>query len=445
MERLDLLKRLSFGTQVAEDETTDLASYFVETHQWTKIATGEIDIVRGDKGAGKSAIYSLLIERTLEFFDNGIIIIGAENPRGATVFKDLVADPPLSERNFIVLWKLYIVTIVAQQMRYYDIRTDDAKAVYKALEEAKLLERESTLVGVLRRVRDYIRPLESLETGITIDQNTGAPTGWTGKIVLREPVSELRSHGLISVDELFKKLDGALNYHGFRVWVLLDRLDVAFIENHELEANALRALLRTYSDFRSLQKISLKIFLREDIWKRITAHRYREASHIIRYENLTWTQPSLMNLLMRRFLSNKVLIEEYNIDRTGVLQDFDEQEKLFDILFPKQVEQGPQKATTFKWMVTRCADGTRKTAPRELIHLLNCIKNNEIRRLEQGGSLPPEGQLFDRSVFKAALPTVSDARLNQYLYAEYPAHREYLEKLDGPALPPGRPIHARTV
>ena len=39
--------------------------------------------------------------------------------------------------------------------------------------------------------------------------------------------------------------------------------------------------------------------------------------------------------------------------------------------------------------------------------------------------------MFDRSVFKLALPTVSDARLNQYLYAEYPAERPFVAKLDG--------------
>jgi hypothetical protein len=100
MERLELLKRLSFGSQVAEDETNELASYFVETHQWTKISNGQIDIVRGDKGAGKSAIYSLLIERRGEFFDKGILIVGAENPRGATVFKDLISDRPRGNSSF---------------------------------------------------------------------------------------------------------------------------------------------------------------------------------------------------------------------------------------------------------------------------------------------------------------------------------------------------------
>jgi hypothetical protein len=94
------------------------------------------------------------------------------------------------------------------------------------------------------------------------------------------------------------------------------------------------------------------------------------------------------------------------------------------------VEQGERKSSTFDWMINRCADGTKKTAPRELVHLLNCLREQEARRLERGGTLPPDDQLFDRSVFKQALPTVSETRLYQYLYAEYPTYRRYIEMLD---------------
>jgi hypothetical protein len=34
MDRLQLLKGISFGERVAEDETAALAKYFVETDQW---------------------------------------------------------------------------------------------------------------------------------------------------------------------------------------------------------------------------------------------------------------------------------------------------------------------------------------------------------------------------------------------------------------------------
>jgi hypothetical protein len=82
MERKALLGQISFGSQVAEDERRELARYFVETDQWKRIFGGEVDIVRGEKWSGKSAIYSLLTERDAELFDNRVLISSAENPRG---------------------------------------------------------------------------------------------------------------------------------------------------------------------------------------------------------------------------------------------------------------------------------------------------------------------------------------------------------------------------
>jgi hypothetical protein len=372
--------------------------------------------------------------RVGSFFDQRILLVAAENPRGATVFKDLIADPPTTENEFIALWKLYALTIIAQQLREYDIRGANVERVYRALEDAKLLEREFSLTGVLRSVHEYARRIvkaEALEGGLTIDPSTQMPSGITGRIILREPSADLKKSGFVSVDNLFADLNKALEENKLKVWVLLDRLDVAFVENHELEANALRALIRAYADVRHRDEISLKIFLREDIWKRITEKGLREASHLIRYVILDWTQPALLNLIMRRLLNNAVLTNEFGIDGAAVLQDAEQQEELFYRFFPNQVEQGPQKAPSFKWLVTRCADGTGKTAPREMIHLLNCILEQEIKRLEQGGAPTPGDQLFDRSVFKLALPTVSDARLNQYLYAEYANQRPFVSKLDG--------------
>src|ERR1700730_1090368 len=328
MKRIDLLKEMSFGVQVAEDEVNALAGYFVETNQWARIAKGDIEIIRGEKGAGKSAIYSLLMTRADTFFDQGILLVAAENPRGATVFKDLVSDPPTTENEFVALWKLYVLTIIAQQLREYDISGAKAQKIFVALEGAKLLEKEFSLTGVLRSVHEYAKRIvaaESVEGGLTLDPVTQMPTGVTGKIVLREPSAELKSSGFSSVDNLFAVLDDVLSENNLRVWVLLDRLDVAFVENHELEANALRALIRAYADIKHRDQISLKIFLREDIWKRITEKGMREASHLIRYVVLDWTQPALLNLIMRRLLNNSVLTEEFGIDGSAVLKVSDQQ------------------------------------------------------------------------------------------------------------------------
>ena len=55
----------------------------------------------------------------------------------------------------------------------------------------------------------------------------------------------------------------------------------------------------------------------------------------------------------------------------------------------------------------------------------------EIERLERGEEAPPGEQLFDRFVFKEALPTISEARLVQTLYAEHPDLREFISRLSG--------------
>ena len=87
MERKGLLSHVSFGARVAEEETAALARYFVETDQWERLFRGEIDVIKGEKGAGKSAIYSLLLAKNSDLFDKRILLIAAEKPRGTPAFK----------------------------------------------------------------------------------------------------------------------------------------------------------------------------------------------------------------------------------------------------------------------------------------------------------------------------------------------------------------------
>jgi len=82
-------------------------------------------------------------------------------------------------------------------------------------------------------------------------------------------------------------------------------------------------------------------------------------------------------------------------------------------------------------MVSRCADGRGRTAPREIIHLLNSLGEQEVARVERGGSISQDDTLFDRAVFKTALAAVSSARLAGTLYAEYSDLKPFVAKLEG--------------
>jgi hypothetical protein len=230
----------------------------------------------------------------------------------------------------------------------------------------------------------------------------------------------------MSADELLALANDALEELDLTTWVLFDRLDVAFTESADLEANALSALFRVYLDIQHLPRLSLKIFLRNDIWQRVTRSGFPEASHITRSLSIVWNRDSLMNLVVRRLVRNEAIRDFYGVDEAEVLADATKQEALFGRVFPPKVDLGARRPSTFVWMLLRTQDGSEHNAPRELIHLLSASRNVQRRKLEEGQKEPPGEALFDRGSIRDALAEVSRERLEQTLFAEYPHLRPWL-------------------
>jgi len=432
MTKQEILTLTSFGKRVAEEEGEELSAYFVETDQWKRVFSGEVDVIYGPKGSGKSAIYSLIVDRKAELLTRGITVVPAENPRGAAAFKELIADPPTGEHEFRALWRIYFISLIGEVLRESFSSDKSAQSVVSVLEDANLLPRDSSLSSRLKAVRDYVRRFanpEGIEAGIKLNPATGLMEGLTGKITLSEPSAAEREVGLISVDTLFHRANDALRDANRRIWLIFDRLDVTFADSPELEKNALRALFRVYLDLVPDNRISLKIFLRNDIWKRIMTEAFPEASHITRTIDISWTKNSLLNLVVRRLLHNGVIIDSYKLDAQQMLSNTAMQVSLFYRLFPAKIDPGPNKPVTLDWILSRTSDGTRESAPREIIHLLSSARDMQLKAMEIGAPEPPGDLLLDRSAFKDALPTVSKARFEQTLCAEYPQYKEILQKL----------------
>jgi hypothetical protein len=375
---------------------------------------------------------SIVLDHTDELFDRRVLLVSAENPRGAPAFRDLVAEPPTSEREFISIWKLYFVSLIGRTIQEMGISNADAAALTEVLAANHLLPSNQTTLGaILATVRRYVAKMlnpKSAETAIGFD-NSGMPNAWTGKIVFDEPDMEKQASGFLSVDDLLQKADRALNGSKFDAWIMIDRLDVAFDESTELEKNALRALFRTYRDIRSYDHIKLKIFLRTDIWTRITEEGFREATHMSRDIHLSWNKPSLQNLIVRRLLNNPEIVQLYQVDKEAVLASAAAQDAFFNRVFPNQVEVGEKQSVTIDWMLKRTSDGTNRTQPREIILFLNRLCEVQNQRLERGEQEPGAEWLFERSAFKEALPALSEYRVSRVLFAEYPHLRARIEAL----------------
>ena len=433
MSKQETLTTINFGQRVAEDEGDTLATYFVETDNWRRVYEGDIDVIYGPKGSGKSALYSLLVARTDSLFDKNIILVPAENPRGTPAFRDLVTDPPASEAEFVNLWKLYFLSLLSAAFDEYGIIGTEAEHLQEVLAKEGLAKGNLSLQALVHTVFDYVKRVlrpDSVEGGVAIDPTTQLLVGFSGKISFAEPIGHAREQGVESIDHLLTLANEALRTNSkYRVWILLDRLDVAFVESMELEKNALRALFRVYLDMFGLEHIRIKIFLRTDIRNRIIEEGFREASHITRDVTITWDRSTLLNLVVRRALHNQSLLNHYGVEFDEVLSSAETQESFFFRMFPDQVNSGPNKPTTFDWLLSRTRDGTRLNAPRELIHFLSSLRTQQMRRYEIGEPEPDGEALFARIAFKEALPEVSEVRLNQTLYAEYPELKEYLDAL----------------
>src|ERR1035438_6628504 len=65
-------------------------------------------------------------------------------------------------------------------------------------------------------------------------------------------------------------LNEALDEVDLTVWIVLDRLDEAFQGFPSVEIPALRALFRTYLDLNAYPRIRLKLFVRNDVFRKVT-------------------------------------------------------------------------------------------------------------------------------------------------------------------------------
>lgn len=428
--KLDLLKNTNFGERVAEDDD-NLIAYFVETSIWKQLQSGKIDVIYGAKGSGKSALYKYLLSKNEDFNKQNIRLIPAENLKGATVFKQVIGQSNLNEDTFSHLWFIYILTLVGMEMRKLDKQTSEVKKFVNKLEDEDLLEGKN-LRSILVGVRDYVISIlkngKEMENSFSIDSATGMPI-LTNKIILCEPIPELRKLGAISVYELLEMADEALKSIKQTFWITFDRLDVAFSENSDLEVVALKTLFGVYNDIKNSTNIKLKIFIRDDIWKRITDNGIREGSHITKQLTIKWSEQDFLFLLVSRIVENESICNYLKVVKNDVLKDIEKQKEVFYKIYPKKVEVG-NNPDTFNWMTGRVKDGLGLAMPRELIHLLNESKVNQISSLEIGGKEDSYDSIISRSALKEALKVVSKVRLEQTIYQEYPDLKKYIKDLE---------------
>lgn len=409
------LSSLSFGQDVAEhDENLD--AYFLTTSTYWAVVNDQTDVVLGAKGTGKSAIARYLSNPETEVPElQNVFLIPAFNIRGSVLFRRLSESAqPSAEATYRDLFLAYILGLAGNHLVETFESTFDVGRLREALHLTGLATQTKSVHSIWRRAIDRLTP--RLGTTITISQDDAAQED-----AYTEPVT------IDALERLLECVYEFVQQNALRCWVVFDRLDEAFADDPALESAALRGLLRAQMDVSSFgDGLRAKLFLRLDIFERITTSQgFVNATHI-RTTRISWDADSIHHLVALR-------LQAWN-QRTGVA------DLPFDLTSPRQRRALcrrilPRKMDIFDslvWLLLVTVDGTREYNPRNVITLLRNAQLEEIQiTARQAEDIDTKPASLSHRALAAGYKQLSIARLNDTLYAESGIARQSIPKLRG--------------
>ena len=181
MEIKSLLRQLDLGNSVAEfDEALD--RYFIETEAFRTLVLDHADLIAGEKGTGKTALYRVFKQRYTSIPElKQVEVVAGFNPAGNPVFQRLAQVSSLSEGQYRTVWKTYFLSLVGNWL--LELYGPDATKALSRLDTllASIGLRSSddcaeTIFSKLINVFNRLMNPKSAQIGFTLSE-TGIPVG----------------------------------------------------------------------------------------------------------------------------------------------------------------------------------------------------------------------------------------------------------------------------
>lgn len=440
-----LLRSLAVGSSVAEHDA-DLERYFVETTTFRQLVEDRGDIIAGDKGTGKTALYRILKERYPRIPELASVeVVPAFNPQGTPVFQRILETEALDESQYVGVWKAYFLSLAGNWLLalHEDELTPSMKRLDHLLRSVGLRSADDTAHSIfsqlVNRLRSLFRVTKAEQTATFNEVGMPILTNRfefeAGDDSASEPTY---GDDLVRHDDALALLNEALSEADLSLWLVMDRLDEAFQGKPEHERPALRALFRTYLDMLSLDRVRLKLFVRRDLFGRIIEGGFVNLTHInARRIEIVWDEEDLYALLLRRIVESSDFVRLIN-GENGI-----DDSAVFDIVFPQQVDPGDRKPKTWRWIMSRVRDGNYVRPPRNLIDLVLKAQDAQFRAEDREmRSYVPGEPLITGESLKRGLEALSGQRVQDTLLAEAGVNAPLVEMFrDGKAEHSSETLH----
>ena len=329
-DKNELLRNLEFGNVDSESET-DLDSKFIKTQDFNSFLNPQKALVLGAKGSGKSALFQMFARyedsaRKLSGLQKNKVLIVTGT--GFNDIKELQTDDftkllRQEDANFDYIWELYIAVKIAIKLGKEGYYTGEN--LIEFYKHAGLLE-DFRILSILRQLWKVV--MGTPVQGIEID--------------VKGVKIKIGGNYSIDTQDLLAEIEKTLECEQLECWILFDKIDELFSNDHIKRKLCIESLFRTYLNFvNRFPQIKFKIFIRNDIWSTL---EFVNKSHISdKCIELTWNQTNLLQMILRRILNNNVILK-YIINETGLSQEElllpINLEDVFYTIFAKQVYKG---------------------------------------------------------------------------------------------------------
>ncbi|MEN3329390.1 MAG: hypothetical protein V7638_4197 [Acidobacteriota bacterium] len=216
-----LLERLNLGASAAENELQELGYYFLETDEFHRTLRGEIKIVAGRKGSGKTALFSQIRDNLRE--DKANVVLDLK-PEGFQLlkFKERVLDylaEGTKEHTVTAFWEYLLLLEICQKLLVKDrsvhMRDQRLYAPYRKLADTYYQD-DFISEG------DFAERMLKLKDRIADDFGSTFENGEQKQILESGQITQL----LYQHDVARLRLD-VIEYLRFKksLWILFDNLD----------------------------------------------------------------------------------------------------------------------------------------------------------------------------------------------------------------------------
>lgn len=352
------LAQLTLGASSAENEMQELGYYYLETDEYQRTLQGDVQVVSGRKGSGKTALFAQLRNKIRQ--GKQMIVLDLK-PEGFQLlkFKEIVLDlleEGTKVHTITAFWE-YLLLLetchkILEKDRIPHTRDHQLYEPYQALAQSY---REDEYVSE----GDFAERMLKLMQRIEDDFGNAYGDKREKKLLHSAKLTEI-----LYVHDVAKLRTQVIKYLGYKkgLWILFDNLDKGWpaygVGRDDLIM--LRALLDAIGKVqRDLQKHEINcygvIFIRNDVYE-LLVDTTPDRGKIARI-NLDWTDPDLLReLLRRRFIY------------TGV-----KGKPAFEQLWPQICISHIGGEETSQYMIDRCL-----MRPRSLIDLVRYCRSHAV-------------------------------------------------------------------